>query len=125
MLSPELQPKYKPEPGDEKLWVLLCRRATIETVLRRYVSRLNNIRIVNNVHIDGVLADQEGDHLVVRGVRVRRDCTDTVGEEIRTDVVVDATGRSSRFPKWFEQLGMPIEEENDDVDTQKSKTPFS
>ena len=51
MLSPELQPKYKPEPGDEKLWVLMCRRATIETVLRRYVERFNNIRIINHVTI--------------------------------------------------------------------------
>ena len=34
MLSAELEGKYTPEPGDERLWVLMCRRATIETVLR-------------------------------------------------------------------------------------------
>ena len=58
MLSPELQDKYTPEPGDEKLWVLLCRRATIETVLRRYVERMDNIRIVNGITIDGLVADK-------------------------------------------------------------------
>ena len=116
MLSPELTPKYKPEPGDDKLWVLLCRRATIETVLRRYVTRMNNISIINQVHIDGVLTERVDDALVVKGLKVRRDCTDVLGDEIPADVVVDASGRGSKFPRWFQQLGVAIEEENDDAE---------
>jgi len=116
MLSPELQPKYKPEPGDEKLWVLLCRRATIETTLRRYVERFNNIRIINHVTIDGVVTEREGEHLNVKGLKVRRDCTEVMGEEIPADVVVDASGRTTRFPRWFKALGTDIREENDDAE---------
>jgi 2-polyprenyl-6-methoxyphenol hydroxylase-like FAD-dependent oxidoreductase len=116
MLSPELLPKYKPVPGDEKLWVLMCRRATIETVLRRYVERFNNISIVNHVTIDGVITEREGDHLAVKGLRVRRDCTDVMGEEITADVVVDASGRTTRFPRWFKDLGVNVREENDDAE---------
>lgn len=116
MLSPELQPKYKPVPGDEKLWVLMCRRATIETVLRRYVEQLDNIRIVNNITIDGVITDRCDNHLVMRGLKVRRDCTELMGPEIRADVVVDASGRNSRFPGWFAKQGVQISEENDDAE---------
>ena len=97
MLSPELRPKYRPEPGDDKLWVLLCRRATIETVLRRYVDDFDNIRIVNHLTIDGIVANREGALLNVTGLVARRDCTHVLGEKIPADVVVDASGRTTRF----------------------------
>ncbi|MGE0624316.1 MAG: FAD-dependent oxidoreductase [Pseudomonadales bacterium] len=117
MLSPELEQKYTPEPGDEKLWVLMCRRATIETVLRRYVEKLPNIRIVNDIHIDGVVTEQDPDGtLNVRGLKVRRDKVDTFGPEIAADVVVDASGRTTKFPRWFADLGVTVPEENDDAE---------
>ena len=117
MLSPELQAGYSPEPGDEKLWMLLCRRATIETVLRRYVERLENIQVINGISIDGVVADQSDDGtLTVRGVRVRRDCVASFGEVIEADVLVDASGRTTKFPRYFAALGTEIPEENDDAE---------
>jgi len=116
MLSPELLPKYKPEPGDEKLWVLMCRRATIETVLRHYVERFNNINIVNHVTIDGLLTEQQNGQVAVKGLKVRRDCVDVMGETIPADVVVDASGRTTRFPKWLAECGLNIREENDDAE---------
>ncbi len=116
MLSPELEPRYRPEPGDERLWVLLCRRATIETVLRRYVARHDNIRILNGVTIDGLETEQDGEALTVAGVRLRRDCTAEHGERMLADVVVDASGRTTRFPRWFEALGVHVAEENDDAE---------
>jgi 2-polyprenyl-6-methoxyphenol hydroxylase-like FAD-dependent oxidoreductase len=117
MLSPELTGKYTPEPGDEKLWVMLCRRATIETVLRRYVENLPNIRIVNEITIDGVVTEpDEAGTPVVRGLKVRRDCIDEFGAEIAADLVVDASGRMTKFPRWFAELGVEIPEENDDAE---------
>ena len=116
MLSPELEPRYRPEPGDEKLWVLLCRRATIETVLRRYVERMPNIRIVDDVTIDGVIAKFEDGALTVCGLKVRSDAVDRLGTELRADVFVDASGRASKFPRWFAELGTKVPEENDDAE---------
>lgn len=121
MISPELAAKYRPAPGDEKLWVLLCRRATIETALRRYlerryVGRLNNIRILNQVTIDGLVTEGSGDNLTVRGVKLRRDCAEKHGQELLADVVVDASGRTTRFPRWLAELGKHVEEENDDAE---------
>lgn len=116
MLSPELTERYKPEPGDEKLWVLLCRRATIETVLRRYVGRYPNITILNGVTIDGVIAERDGATLDVKGLKVRRDAAAEHGEELLADVVVDASGRTTAFPRWFEKLGVSVREEDDDAE---------
>ncbi|HEY5645403.1 MAG TPA: FAD-dependent oxidoreductase, partial [Pseudomonadales bacterium] len=117
MLSPELEKKYTPEPGDEKLWVLMCRRATIETVLRRYVDKLSNIRIVNGIHIDRVIAEPDAQGILsVRGLKVRRDKVDEFGAEIAADVVVDASGRTTKFPRWFAELGVTVPEENDDAE---------
>ncbi len=116
MISAELAERYRPAPGDEKLWVLLCRRATIETVLRRYVGRLNNVRIVNGVTIDGPVTEGSGDELQVVGVKLRRDCVAEHGEQLLADLVVDASGRNSRFPRWLAELGHQVEEENDDAE---------
>lgn len=116
MLSPELTERYRYAPGDEKLWVLLCRRATIETVLRRYVERYPNITIVNGVTIDGLVADNVDGVVDVKGLKVRRDSAAEHGDVIEADVVVDASGRSTRFPKYFAEFGSPVREENDDAE---------
>jgi len=117
MLPAELEHKYTPEPGDEKLWVLMCRRATIETVLRRYVEKLPNIRIVNSIHIDGVIAEPDTDGILnVRGLKVRRDNVEAFGAEIAADVVVDASGRTTKFPRWLADLGVTVPEENNDAE---------
>jgi 2-polyprenyl-6-methoxyphenol hydroxylase-like FAD-dependent oxidoreductase len=115
-LPPELSERYVPAPGDERLWMLLCRRATIETVLRRYVAKFNNIRLMNGVTIDGVLTDRRGDSLRVRGLQLRRDSAAQHGPELLADVVIDASGRNTRFPKYFQALGARVTEENDDAE---------
>jgi 2-polyprenyl-6-methoxyphenol hydroxylase-like FAD-dependent oxidoreductase len=112
MLSRDLQAVYQPEPGDEKLWILLCRRATMEMVLRRYVERTANIRIVNQAVIEGILAPG-GAPCQVQGLRMQ---LAGVISEVRADVVIDASGRTSRFPKWLRDAGATIEEERDDAE---------
>ncbi|MCB1685079.1 MAG: FAD-dependent oxidoreductase [Pseudomonadales bacterium] len=116
LLSPELEPQYRPEAGDEKLWMLMCRRATIETVLRRYVESIPNIEVINQLTIDGVITERRGDQLAVAGLKVRRDCQDRFGTEIAADLLVDASGRTTRFPKWFAEAGTEIPEENRDAE---------
>ncbi len=113
MVSPELTPKYRPAAGDERLWVLMCRRATIETVLRRYVARLPDISILNQVTVDGLVGASHGNSLKVTGVKLRSDCVEKYGETIVADIVVDASGRTTKFPRWFAQLGVTVAEEND------------
>jgi flavin-dependent dehydrogenase len=80
------------------------------------VGRFENIRIKSGVTIDGLVTEGEGAGLGVVGVRLRRDCVARHGAELRGDVVVDASGRTSRFPRWFADLGVPVEEENEDAE---------
>jgi 2-polyprenyl-6-methoxyphenol hydroxylase-like FAD-dependent oxidoreductase len=116
MLSAELSGRYRPAPGDERLWVLLCRRATIETVLRRYVAGYPSIHILNDVTVDGLIADRDEGSLSVRGVKLRRDSVAEHGQAIVADIVVDASGRGSRFPRWLGEHGACVREENDDAE---------
>ena len=116
MLSAELESKYRPAPGDDRLWVLMCRRATMETVLRRYVGRMPNIEILNGAIVDGLTTTHTDEGLVVSGVRLRRDCVAEFGEHISADVVVDACGRTTKCPAWLRAEGVDIPEEVHDAE---------
>ena len=116
MLPPDLARRYRPKPGDEAIWGLLVRRAVLETVLRRYIKQAERIRIISRVTIDGLIADAQADPVRVLGVRVRRDCAAAHGPELRADLVIDASGRTSKFPRWLAACGVAIEEENKDAE---------
>lgn len=112
MLPAELKPHYVPEPGDENLFVLMCRRATLETVIRRHVGALDNVTIRNRVQVAGILTEQRQGRLVATGVSGRsRDDTSETREDIHADLLIDASGRSSRFPQWLAKLGVNVEED--------------
>ena len=93
MLPPELEDTYVPEPGDEKLWLLMCRRATMELVLR-YAERSANLTIHSRVNVTDVIADDQDGQLVVKGFKVRN--ADKEISEVRADLVIDAAGRGSK-----------------------------
>jgi 2-polyprenyl-6-methoxyphenol hydroxylase-like FAD-dependent oxidoreductase len=115
MVPPELRDQYQPQPEDEKLWLLMCRRATIETVLRRYVARQPNIQINNKANVVGALFDDSAKASTPRvtGFEVVQD-----GErqQVYADVVVDAGGRSSQFRQFFKEIGLTVREEDDDAE---------
>ena len=114
MLPPELRAKYRPLPEDEQLWILMCRRATLETVLRRYVEQIANITIKNTSRVIGLIAIKPSDTGSVRvtGIQTNHEGVTT---DVLADVVVDASGRSSKFPSWLKKFGAQPEEEVDDA----------
>lgn len=115
MLPPELEANYKPEPVDEKLWLLMCRRATMETVFRRYAERNNNLEIISDTRVTDVITDKPGEHLVVRGIRVQGK-EDSQPRDIEADLVIDAGGRNSKFREWLGERGAVFESEDDDAE---------
>lgn len=114
MLPPELEDHYVPEPGDEKLWLLMCRRATMETVLRRYAERSENLVIHSRVNVVDVIADEEDGQLVVKGFTIRD--ADKKTSEVRADLVIDAGGRGSKFKEWLAARGATLTSEDDDAE---------
>lgn len=116
-LPEPIRDNYVAEPDDDRLWMLLCRRATIETVLRRYVEQSPNVTILNRQRVTGLYTESDtgeqqpvGMPLKVLGVLRDKDTP------FLADIVVDASGRASKFPRWFAQLGATVAEENDDAE---------
>lgn len=118
MLPPELEQSYVPEPGDDKLWVLMCRRATMETVIRRYVENQPTVQIRNRCHVVGIATEMRDGTLTATGLqlRSREGEDDGAVEHVAADVVIDASGRSSRFPSWLAALGKTVAEEKDSAE---------
>ena len=116
MVPPHLYEQYDPEAGDEKMWVLMCRRATMETIFRRYVEREPNVRILNSTYVTGVITDTSNGQLQVTGLELTdRQCNNEKHIH-EADLVIDATGRSSKFRTWLEADGAIIDEEREDAE---------
>jgi len=114
MLAPELLSKYSPSEGDDKLWILMCRRATIETVLRRYVERIDNIEIINNCNITGFVSEEGNTSSIkLKGLNYSKDGQN---HEFFSNLVIDASGRTTKFPNWFRLQGATITEEKDNAE---------
>ncbi len=114
MLPPELQDTYVAEPGDEKLWLLMCRRATMETVLRRYAERAANLTILSETLVVDVITDPHAEQLTLTGLNLRtRDGEIT---PFPADIVIDAGGRGSKFKDWLGERGATFEIEDDDAE---------
>lgn len=116
MIPPHLVSQYQPEPGDEKIWILMCRRATIETVLRRYVEQIENIEIHNKTFITDIEIEKEKGQNVAKGVQITDRQNSNRKSSLRFDLVIDATGRSSKFSQWLKQKEILIEEQRDDAE---------
>jgi len=120
LLPKHLLDAYVFEPGDEELWWLQCRRSTIETVLRRIVAGSNNVEILNRQRVTGLMVEQSNCNqndiarnkgpLVVTGIQRDKD------QPFSADVVIDATGANSKFPRWLAQLGVEVGEERSDAE---------
>ena len=112
-----LKPQYNPEPGDEKMWVLMCRRATMETVLRTYVTQTTKVTIRNQVSVADIITEKnDSQEVFIRGLSLIDHQESNKRSELFSDVVIDATGRSSKFDKWLTSSGVNIKEERDDAE---------
>jgi 2-polyprenyl-6-methoxyphenol hydroxylase-like FAD-dependent oxidoreductase len=100
-----------PRAIDDKLWTLSARRPVGEWVFADAAQRAPGLTIRRGVTVDGLLEGatcrQGTPH--VAGIRTSN------GEELRADLVVDATGRQSRAPQWLAAIaGRPPYEEQED-----------
>jgi 2-polyprenyl-6-methoxyphenol hydroxylase-like FAD-dependent oxidoreductase len=102
-LAPRLRAKYKAQADDEDLAILFSRRTTLELVLRRYVASLPHVRFITDAGVRGFLSHRENDVLIADGLTVERD---GVCEDMRANIVVDASGRNTNFPDWLHDAGV-------------------
>lgn len=112
-LPPEMT-DFEPQPGDDELVMLACRRTTFEWVVRRTTVAERRVTLRTGVAVDGLLAappDADGTRRpVVTGVRL------SDGTEVLGDLVVIASGRRTAVSEWMDEIGSaPLAEHADDT----------
>ncbi|HYN31009.1 MAG TPA: FAD-dependent oxidoreductase [Ilumatobacteraceae bacterium] len=114
---------FTPEPGDDDLVMIACRRTTFEWVLRRAALAQPGVTILTGHPATALLTStnpknapdrapgaHSNAHFGVSGVRLDD------GREIEADLVVAANGRRSAVAEWLEALGAPpVAEEVEDT----------
>ncbi len=81
-----------------------CSRDLLECNVRRRVAANQRVRFLEGCDVVELLADQQ--RAVVTGARIRqRERPDEAAVELRADLVVDTSGRTSRAPEWLTALG--------------------
>jgi 2-polyprenyl-6-methoxyphenol hydroxylase-like FAD-dependent oxidoreductase len=97
--------------GDERFASLTARRPVAEAAVAAVARETLGLDIRRGVAVAGLLTGPSAADGIphVTGVRTE------AGEELRADVVVDATGRRSPLPAWLSAIGAPpVDEEMDD-----------
>jgi 2-polyprenyl-6-methoxyphenol hydroxylase-like FAD-dependent oxidoreductase len=80
-----------------------CSRPLLEVGIRRNLLQRGNVTIQGGADVVGLLPDARDRG--VAGVRLRDRGRSTEEYSLRAELVVDASGRSSRAPEWLGQLG--------------------
>jgi len=107
---PPTMTNFQPEPGDEALSMLACRRTTFEWVLRRAALAEGSVVFRTGVAVNGLLAESTTAAPHITGVRLADDT------KWPSDLVVVAAGRRSALPEWLTEVGCePIADESDDT----------
>lgn len=110
MLTDLHKEHYRPQPDDRDFVVLTSRRTTLELVIRRYVERHPNVRIVSDTFVRKLLVQHLPEGLRVLGVSA----ADSSGaRDIIGDLVIDAGGRTSSGIEQLIEAGAPISEESE------------
>jgi 2-polyprenyl-6-methoxyphenol hydroxylase-like FAD-dependent oxidoreductase len=100
MAPPEMG--FEPEPADEDVVLLACRRTTFEWALRAGVQGRRGVELREGVSVTGLAGGaRNGGRPWVRGVTLAD------GSELPAALVVDALGRRSPVPGWLAALGAP------------------
>lgn len=110
MLTDVHKARYVPAPADKDFVVLTSRRTTLELVIRRYVERFPNVRIVSETFVRKLLIQPDPQGLRVAGVSV---ADAAGGRDIIGDLVIDAGGRASTGVEQLLEAGAIIGEEGE------------
>jgi 2-polyprenyl-6-methoxyphenol hydroxylase-like FAD-dependent oxidoreductase len=95
---------HRLQPATSGLTVISASRALLEHHVRSHVLGRPEVEILDGSDVVGLVTDVTGSS--VGGVRLVSRSGGRVEETLDADVVVDATGRTSRSPTWLGELGV-------------------
>jgi 2-polyprenyl-6-methoxyphenol hydroxylase-like FAD-dependent oxidoreductase len=109
-LDPELElAMLQPEGWAERRrsghYMMFASRVLIESVIREIVEKQSHIEYLEATEVTGLVLT-DGNDRRVSAVEVTNK-QNGAASRIEADLVIDASGRSSRIPQWLEQLGFP------------------
>jgi len=114
LLPEALQRTYRPKHGDEDMRVLLSRRTTLEFIVRDYAVGRPGISFMTGIKVQGLVAERGGDGVqVAKAMKLQQ--ADGTQEQMAGDLIIDASGRSSRFPAYLAEYGITPEIEEEPV----------
>lgn len=90
-----------PRPIDDKLWTYTARRPAGEWVFANAARNEPRVTVRRGCHVIGLLTAPPVRRGTPHVVGVRTDG----GEELRADLVIDASGRRSTSPEWLTAIG--------------------
>ncbi|RSD16833.1 FAD-dependent oxidoreductase [Amycolatopsis eburnea] len=96
---------HRLRPGPTGLLIIGAARPVLEHHVRARVAALPNVRFLTGHDIAGLAATADGSR--VTGVHVQERTGGSTPRRLDAALVVDATGRGSRAPKWLSALGYP------------------
>jgi 2-polyprenyl-6-methoxyphenol hydroxylase-like FAD-dependent oxidoreductase len=95
-----------------ELMVLAFTRPLLDLHVRRRLAKNPRVRILDNTDVVRLIPDSKTNHLAGVLICPRASETDRrVAKELRADLVLDATGRASRAPRWLQDLDYEPPEE--------------
>ena len=108
-IHPDRAAAYRAPAGAEEISVLMARRTTLELVMRRHVERRGIATFVAGARVSSLIIEGDRAPITVRGVHVR----DADGErELLADIVIDASGRTTKFADQLREAGATINDEH-------------
>ncbi len=92
-----------PRPSD--LVSYACSRDLLEWLVRQRVRALSNVEFVSEARVGRLLSTP--DHKRILGVELEAAVGQKLGQKqsMTADLVVDASGRTSKLPEWLQQMG--------------------
>ncbi len=108
-LPAPLVANYQPMPEDDDFIILSSRRVTLELVMRAYALAQPNVTLLSGHRVTGLVMSDDRKPLRVTGLKVEHA---EITSDITADVVIDATGQTSRFAKWLREAGARLREES-------------
>jgi 2-polyprenyl-6-methoxyphenol hydroxylase-like FAD-dependent oxidoreductase len=94
---------------DADVEFIAATRPLLEGIACQRVRLLNNVRFADGCDACGLTTTP--DRSLVTGVRLRLRTSRGAEQAVKADLVVDATGRGSRSPRWLAALGYPVPDE--------------
>ena len=91
----------KPEPSG--IIGFSCSRRLLEHTVRERVKALPEVEIIDRCDVLGLVSTDDGG--TISGVRIRSRADGSEAAELPADLVIDATGRTSRSSQWLTALG--------------------